>query len=295
MTGGIINVITKSGGNMFRGSVFGFSEGGALMRNDSTANQRPQTTTTVADLDSQWDVGAEARRLHRQGQAVVLRRLQPRAGADRDDVIRDAAGAGAPTIGSESHGRRRTRPVLGQGDRPARQQPAARVLRQRRPDHARRQPVRHRRTRVDLTGVQKTGSTDPVVTYEGTFGPTFTIRALAGRHNEKSELDGPGKTIPGSIDADGLAEHRAPAATAPTSRTRSSRAISTGRRDQVPGIARAQGGRRLGAAGQLDRSLPGRRRDHQLQADQRRRHLLPPPVLRRTTGRPASSRDVPST
>ena len=46
MTGGVINVLTKSGGNTFKGDVFGFYEGGGLQSDDSTASQRPATTTT---------------------------------------------------------------------------------------------------------------------------------------------------------------------------------------------------------------------------------------------------------
>ena len=57
MTGGVINVITKSGGNVFSGSVYAFNEGGKLMSNDSTEGDRPQTTTTVQNLDSRGDVG----------------------------------------------------------------------------------------------------------------------------------------------------------------------------------------------------------------------------------------------
>ena len=58
-TGGVINVITKSGGNTFRGSFFGFNEGGKLQTNDDTADLRPATTTTVADIDKKWDFGLE--------------------------------------------------------------------------------------------------------------------------------------------------------------------------------------------------------------------------------------------
>src|SRR5262249_9663658 len=59
ITGGVINVLTKSGGNDFHGSAFGFNEGGGLQANNGTATQRPQTTTTVADIDKRWDVGGE--------------------------------------------------------------------------------------------------------------------------------------------------------------------------------------------------------------------------------------------
>ena len=53
VTGGIVNVVTKSGSNVFKGSVFGFAEGGGLQANDNTRDKRPQTTTTVTNLASQ--------------------------------------------------------------------------------------------------------------------------------------------------------------------------------------------------------------------------------------------------
>ena len=59
MTGGVINVLTKSGGNTFKGDVFGFYEGGGLQSDDCTASQRPATTTTVTDIDSRWDFGGD--------------------------------------------------------------------------------------------------------------------------------------------------------------------------------------------------------------------------------------------
>ena len=56
-TGGIVNAITKSGSNVFRGSVFGFAEGGVLQADDSTRDERPQTTTQVVDMAHRADVG----------------------------------------------------------------------------------------------------------------------------------------------------------------------------------------------------------------------------------------------
>src|SRR5207344_483652 len=50
MTGGLVNVLTKSGSNQFRGSAFGFGEGGALQSDNKTADKRPATTTQVADI-----------------------------------------------------------------------------------------------------------------------------------------------------------------------------------------------------------------------------------------------------
>jgi hypothetical protein len=59
MTGGVVNVLTKSGGNSFKGDVFGFYEGGSLQSDDETSAERPQTTTTVNDVDHRWDFGGD--------------------------------------------------------------------------------------------------------------------------------------------------------------------------------------------------------------------------------------------
>ena len=59
MTGGVLNVITKSGSNMFRGFGFVNAEGGFLQANDNTRDKRPAWTTTVTDVSSRSDFGGE--------------------------------------------------------------------------------------------------------------------------------------------------------------------------------------------------------------------------------------------
>ena len=56
-TGGVIEAITKSGSNTFHGSVFAFGQGGSLQAANTTAAQRPLTTTTVSSIDHQYDGG----------------------------------------------------------------------------------------------------------------------------------------------------------------------------------------------------------------------------------------------
>src|SRR5262249_17365703 len=58
-TGGIIEAITKSGGNTFHGDLFGFGQGGGLYATNSTAPQRAQTTTTVGSIGHQADGGGD--------------------------------------------------------------------------------------------------------------------------------------------------------------------------------------------------------------------------------------------
>ena len=56
-TGGLIEAITKSGGNTFHGSLFAFGQGGSLQAGNTTASQRPQTTTTVSNIAHEFDGG----------------------------------------------------------------------------------------------------------------------------------------------------------------------------------------------------------------------------------------------
>jgi hypothetical protein len=56
-TGGVIEAITKSGGNSFHGSGFLYGQGGGLIAANTTAALRPATTTTVSTIDHQIDGG----------------------------------------------------------------------------------------------------------------------------------------------------------------------------------------------------------------------------------------------
>ena len=59
LTGGNLNVITKSGGNSFHSDVFGFGQGGSLQSANSTASQLPATSTTVTNTAHLADFGGD--------------------------------------------------------------------------------------------------------------------------------------------------------------------------------------------------------------------------------------------
>ena len=200
LTGGAIVVTTKSGGNVFRGSAFGFTEGGALRSDDSTAADRPETTTSVANLDSQWDVGVEL------GGYIVKDRLWFFGAYNRQqdrtltEIIRDLDAPGAPARGSE---------VLSDIDRDLfsgkltyRLGNSQRIWGSVNGDPSSRNGNIFAISGPESTwkGVLDSGAVDPVITYEGTFGPTFNLRGVYGRHKEKLEYSGEGKLIPLSRD-----------------------------------------------------------------------------------------------
>ncbi|MDQ3364573.1 MAG: TonB-dependent receptor [Myxococcota bacterium] len=58
-TGGIINVVTKSGSNEFRGSVFGYYTPGTLVSAAEVIQREGSSIDTESNLDYRYDVGAE--------------------------------------------------------------------------------------------------------------------------------------------------------------------------------------------------------------------------------------------
>ena len=102
VTGGVVNAITKSGGNEFKGDVFGYGAGGGLQSDDVTASDRPATTTTVTDVSSEMDFGFDL------GGYIVRDRLwffgayNRTSETDTHNIIRDLQGApGSPAPGAE--------------------------------------------------------------------------------------------------------------------------------------------------------------------------------------------------
>jgi hypothetical protein len=201
MTGGVVNVLTKSGGNTIRGSVFGFGEGGGLQSDNSTADKRPQTTTQVTDTARQADAGVEL------GGFIVKDRLWY-FGAynrvnqrDETTVIRTIASPGAPGIGSVVPLDRNT--DLYAVKLTARAGAAHTFNFNVNGDPAKREGNVFLITGPPSTfnGELKTGGTDIVGRYNGVYGSTFLVQGLAARHKEKQTYGGAGRDIPQSIDA----------------------------------------------------------------------------------------------
>ncbi len=206
MTGGVINVLTKSGGNEFRGSVFGFSQEPGLTSDNKTASLRPATTTQVTDVAHKRDFGGELggyllkdkvwffgayNRVNELRNVTLIRTL---ADANGNPI------AGAPTKGSVIPADITSDLFAGKltwrlnadntltgsvfGDPKTRD---GNIFTIRGPEST-------------WKGTQDTGSTDIVARYDGTFGNSFLIRATYGRHKEKITDGGPGREIPQTQD-----------------------------------------------------------------------------------------------
>jgi len=199
MTGGVVNVVTKSGGNIFRGSAFVYGEGGPLQSDNNTASERPATTTQVVNVAHQADGGVEA------GGPIMKDRLwffgayNPTNERDETTVIRTLTAPGSPGIGD----------VI----------PAtitknlyAVKITGRAGQHNFNFNVNGDPTKKDgnvftisgppstFTGQLKTGGADLVGRYNTVFGSNLLVQATAAQHREKQNYFGDGRNIPQSID-----------------------------------------------------------------------------------------------
>ena len=199
-TGGIVNAITKSGSNVFRGSVFGFAEGGFLQADDSTRDERPQTTTQVVDMAHRADVGGTL------GGYVVKDRLWFFGSVDYADegrdttVIRTIESPGSPDIDSVIPATIKNTLF------------AAKLTSTISTGHTVNFSVYGdptKRTGNIFTvsgpsstweGERKTGGTNYVAKYDGVFSSNWLLSAIASRHNEKEENFGPGRNTELLID-----------------------------------------------------------------------------------------------
>jgi hypothetical protein len=58
-TGGIVNVVTKTGSNEFHGSVFGYFQPGSFISDAKVIPREGGSISTKTDLDYRYDLGAE--------------------------------------------------------------------------------------------------------------------------------------------------------------------------------------------------------------------------------------------
>ncbi len=201
MTGGVLNVITKSGSNLFKGSGFVNGEGGFLNANDDTRDKRPAWTTTVTDVSSRSDFGGEL------GGPIATDRLwffgaYNRTNENRNTtVIREIDSPGSPGINSE---------VPTSIDRDLF---AAKLTYRIAPGQTLNGTIMGDPSTRDgavftiagpestWKGVLDSGGTDYVAKYAGVFGSRFLLNGMYARHNESSTYKGPGRDVPQSIDA----------------------------------------------------------------------------------------------
>jgi Carboxypeptidase regulatory-like domain/TonB dependent receptor-like, beta-barrel len=201
MTGGVLNVLTKSGGNNFKGDVFGFYEGGSLQSDDSTATQRPATTTSVTDIDTKFDFGADLGGYLIKDKLWFFGAYNRTSQTDNLSIVRTISSTpGTPGVGSVIP-RDTTRNLF-----------AAKLTWS--------LSANHRITasafgdpgtiegpiftiagpEVTWKGTNDVGATDWVARYDGNLSSSLLVRAMYGLHKEKSTIGGPGRETPLLLD-----------------------------------------------------------------------------------------------
>jgi hypothetical protein len=200
MTGGIVNVLTKSGSNSFKGDVFGFYEGGGLQSDDSTAADRPATTTQVTDIDNRWDFGADLGGYLVKDKLWFFGAYNRTNRTDNVTVIRALTAPGSPGIGSVIPRETKRDLFAGKLTWALNSNNTITASAFGDPGEVSGPIFTIAGPEVTWNGVNSIGSTDYVVRYDGTFGSSFLIRAMYGRHNEKDKIDGAGRSVAQLID-----------------------------------------------------------------------------------------------
>jgi outer membrane receptor protein involved in Fe transport len=204
VTGGIINAITKSGGNDFKGDAFGYGAGGALQSDNATAGSRSATATTVKDVsdemdfgfnlggyiirDRLWFFGAYDRVSETDGYSII-RDLQGSAGTPApgavldEDITRDLY-AGKLTWQATA-GQNLTLSILGDPSEN---------------DGALGSVFTIAGPPTTFEGTSTSGGNDGILRYSGVFGTNWLVNATAGTHHEETFVNGPGKSMAHYID-----------------------------------------------------------------------------------------------
>jgi len=202
-TGGLINVITKSGGNEFHGDVFGYYDNDSLrsdLKGEAEEGAVWESSKTISVVRSDYgaDLGGYFVRdklwffvaydrvdnsdtnevLEDYGQAVPH---APMAG-DRlpDDTIRDLFAAKLTWRPGTNHSL--TASVFGD---PSEEKGAFGSLAA--------PPERYLRSEL-------TGGTDGAITYDGVFGQSVVVTARYSVHNQQTQYEGAGRDLAGYID-----------------------------------------------------------------------------------------------
>jgi Carboxypeptidase regulatory-like domain/TonB dependent receptor len=204
MTGGTLNVLTKSGSNDFHGSVFGFFEGRSLESDNTTGPGRPSYQTTVANIHQKGDIGFSL------GGPIVKDKLWFFGAYNYVDqtnnttVIQPLTAPGSPSVGTQIPDTTKTNNYSGKltykldqnntltatvfGD-------PAKI------DGFLSRPFLIAGPPSTWQGTQNVGGADYVGRYDGVFGGSLMVRAQYGHHHETSNLSGDGVNTAETLDS----------------------------------------------------------------------------------------------
>ena len=209
MTGGMINAITKSGGNEFTGDVFGFDQPGGLRSGDSSLDQRPFTAGSTTTDHSQLDFGLDA------GGYFVKDRLwffgafddtsQTRSNYRINSTLVIPAESDLPAgytlpLGSVIPTKIKSQLFAGKLTLRATESQNLTLSIFGDPTKTSGALFGVNGPPTTTQGELKTGGSDYIGRYSGIFTTKFLVNAEAGHHHEDATTTGVGTTLPGLID-----------------------------------------------------------------------------------------------
>ena len=208
MTGGAVNVVTKSGGNVFHGDLFGFGEGGSLQADNKTASLLPQTETTTVNTAHRADYGIDVGGFAVKDKVWFFGAFDRVGQRDEATILRPLAAPGSPAVGSIVPADIARNLFAAKGTFKASQShtfvfstfgdPNTR-------DGAIFTTANGQRFVVNgppstWEGTLDRGSVDSVGRYEGVYGGRTMVQAQFGQHREKTKYGGAGASTPQLID-----------------------------------------------------------------------------------------------
>jgi outer membrane receptor for Fe3+-dicitrate len=201
MTGGSLNVLTKSGSNQFNGNVFGFFEGKGLAADNTTAPDRPAWQTQVNKIDQKYDFGASLGGYLVKDKLWFFGAYNRVSQTNSSTVIHEITAPGTPAVGSVIPTKITTDLFAGKltWKLTANHTITASLF---------GDPNTTDGAIFNISGTQDTwkgtldqGSTDYVARYDGVLSNSFMVRAQYGRHKDKVIPGGSGRDIAQSINA----------------------------------------------------------------------------------------------
>jgi len=210
MTGGMINAITKSGGNDYTGDVFGFDQPGGLRSSNATLNQRPFTAGSTTTDHSQLDYGLDA------GGYFVKDRLWFFGAFDKTDTTRsnyrinttlvippesDLPSGYTLPLGSVVPTKIKSQLFAGKLTLRATESQNLTLSLFGDPTNTSGALFGVNGPPTTTQGELDTGGSDYIGRYNGIFTTKFLVNAEAGHHHEDATTTGVGTTIPSLQDA----------------------------------------------------------------------------------------------
>jgi hypothetical protein len=206
LTGGLINAITKSGGNEFNGDAFGFFEGSSLISDDTTIDERPLDTTSITSTEERTDYGFDLGGYFVKDKLWFFLAYNRVERTDDTEVVRPfrtASGAtvpGTPAVGTVIPLDRESDLYAGKLTWRINSNNNLSVSIFGDPETREGNIFAIQGTPSTYLGTLDFGSDDFVARYDGVFGGSWVVEAMAGLHQEEELTGGLGSEVPLSLD-----------------------------------------------------------------------------------------------